>query len=1164
MIDREAARQLLDFGARIGQGPRAEEQLDGAVALHNILEQRGVAYLADEVGMGKTYVALGALALFRHYQPDFRVLFLAPRENIQQKWIKEIRNFIAHNVRFADMRLRDCDRQPVRPLVSCDRLIDLVHEATLNPNRDFFARLSSFSLPITGKETVDPESAKRLRNGLRRCLPWMADEVFDLRNKHDFKDNVARALCCALPVFDLVIVDEGHNLKHGFSESVSARNRVLAIAMGHPDSEASTKLFPGFGPRAKRVLFLSATPVEETYLHLWNQLNVFGLAGRYSALVKQGLEEEEKKKCVAEFLIRRVTAIKVGGEEHTKNLYRREWRRGGVKEHVQPIAITDPRQRLIVALVQKKVGELLGHERFNTSFQIGMLASFESFLETAKLKREDDPEGNFDDPDQTADSRERDVEREGVDVGDINRLARDYRANFQKEMPHPKMDALVESLAQSWRTGRKAIVFVRRVASVKELKKKLDENYDEWLLDRLKNSLPEVRGRIEGLFGRYLEEKRDSETRAKLRTLDGPMSIADDSEDNGGNDTFFAWFFRGEGPGGVVSGANIQKRFIQRGAAYATFFKDNHVARVLGCNSGDVERNLSRALNMERDALRAELRERSRAFLPKKTIKGFQRADRFEAVQAAAIQLLSERPGPMQSSARIVWNEWFSFSLQAMPTSDAPEIDDWLELRTFFTELTHRDALRAQIWPCIAADPREAFLERELRAQLLAASARLGHAFIDLYEMTIRRLKTLELRAQETSDLDNADVEFERIREYLDLLERQMNTPLGERGWGAFDEITEIAQNFNLILDANVPDANDRRLSETARLFGGLMRQQQPVSGMSGQVNQTAIRQFRMPGYPLLLITTDLLQEGEDLHTFCSDIHHYGISWTPSSMEQRIGRIDRVRSQTDRRLTQLQRTLEGEDKLQVYFPHLEDTVEVLQVQRVLERMNVFLRLMHEGLIMTGDDSRTLVAAHEFVRTRRVIPQIAEKLKSAFPVSDGQLQGDVKSLAVDRSYAEHVNARLLKLREAQFNRIEIEWETDSRSGMLLGTAHLSERIQPFTIQLKSGQSQSQLRCTSPVGRIELESDRHRVVECAARNELRIGALFTGEENRSFNVTVEGCLLLGLDSTHDAARAELLISRVVNGADLLERELLSDRDEPLATFRADLERDIKHDR
>ena len=67
--------------------------------------------------------------------------------------------------------------------------------------------------PLRETEHWREEAAKRLRNGLRRCLPWMADEVFDLRSKHDFKDNVARALCCALPVFDLVIVDA--RLKNG-------------------------------------------------------------------------------------------------------------------------------------------------------------------------------------------------------------------------------------------------------------------------------------------------------------------------------------------------------------------------------------------------------------------------------------------------------------------------------------------------------------------------------------------------------------------------------------------------------------------------------------------------------------------------------------------------------------------------------------------------------------------------------------------------------------------------------------------------------------------------------------------------------------------------------------------------------------------------------------
>ena len=148
MIDVRTASELLDFGARIGPGQRTLEQLEGAVAIHNILEQRGVAYLADEVGMGKTYVALGALALFRHYQPDFRVLIIAPRENIQMKWMKELRNFVAYNVRFPDLRMKALDGRPSRPLVACGNLLDLAKEVTINPNRDFFLRLTSFSVPV--------------------------------------------------------------------------------------------------------------------------------------------------------------------------------------------------------------------------------------------------------------------------------------------------------------------------------------------------------------------------------------------------------------------------------------------------------------------------------------------------------------------------------------------------------------------------------------------------------------------------------------------------------------------------------------------------------------------------------------------------------------------------------------------------------------------------------------------------------------------------------------------------------------------------------------------------------------------------------------------------------------------------------------------------------
>ena len=73
------ARELIDFsGSSNGSnGHRrhlinpafAKSQLEGTVAAHNMLAENRVAYIADEVGMGKTYVALGVMGLVRHFRP---------------------------------------------------------------------------------------------------------------------------------------------------------------------------------------------------------------------------------------------------------------------------------------------------------------------------------------------------------------------------------------------------------------------------------------------------------------------------------------------------------------------------------------------------------------------------------------------------------------------------------------------------------------------------------------------------------------------------------------------------------------------------------------------------------------------------------------------------------------------------------------------------------------------------------------------------------------------------------------------------------------------------------------------------------------------------------------------------------------------------------------
>ena len=79
--------------------------------------------------MGKTYVALAVMGLLRFQQPDARIVVIAPRENIQLKWIKELRNFVEHNWRVTDGRVKSIQGTPVREPLACHSLAELAQAA---------------------------------------------------------------------------------------------------------------------------------------------------------------------------------------------------------------------------------------------------------------------------------------------------------------------------------------------------------------------------------------------------------------------------------------------------------------------------------------------------------------------------------------------------------------------------------------------------------------------------------------------------------------------------------------------------------------------------------------------------------------------------------------------------------------------------------------------------------------------------------------------------------------------------------------------------------------------------------------------------------------------------------------------------------------------------
>jgi len=1174
-VTRDFVEQLIDFapGEDTALQGIAAEQLEGTVALFNMLQRNRCAYLADEVGMGKTYVALGVMSLVRYLNPQARIVVIAPRENIQHKWVKDLKNFVRVNWKLVANRVKSLQGGPAWEPVHCNNLIHFTQERLLNADRDFFLRMTSFSLALK-----QPESRRKLRKLLRRQMPWLPVRAIPTRSPEVFKDAFGGALNAGFPRADLVIVDEAHNLKHGFNPKGSIRNHVMGLAFGHPDGENPER--PWYKPRVDRLLLLSATPFEENYAAIHRQLEIFGFGDAkladadrrgfvsVSRLSQRDVSESEKRAIVGRLMVRRVSGLSIGGELHTKNMYRREWRQGGYARHDEPMQVVDPKQRLIVGLMQKKVAEVLKHERLQNSFQIGMLSSFESFLESVAGKRRrqtqlegDEPESVFDGA-QGAD----DYEKRGIDTDAISDVVSSYRRRFGTSLPHPKLDTTADAFASAFETGQKALIFVRRVRTVDELASKLDGHCDRWLRRRLVDALPaRLHRRLEDLFEQYEGERTlRPEERMRQSAVDEHEQeledlqddrYADEEEDEGGSETFFAWFFRGTGPAGVLSGAAFQKnRLSGQASVFSTLFEDDYVGWLLG-RPPDVLSALGAHLGLDRPALTRVLRQRACSIFGQLTERkiGYPRLLVMQAYQAAALERMHEAGGEIAEQARVVLDErfqrWAPGTVSA--PSGFPELEKGIGVTTFFTELVKRETLRQRIWPTQDTEEfKERFRQREQRRELVSALSRLGLSYIDLYVLAIASLGSFSLRQESASDTAVADL---AVR-YVEQLEQQMRVP----GFNAFYELSQAAETFDLLLAVNFPDVPNGSLRMLAKRYGATLQRQVPVGRMSGGVNKRLVRQFRMPAFPLVLVTTDVLQEGEDLHTFCRHVVHYGITWTPSAMEQRTGRIDRIGGLIQRNLDGNPTTPQPSEWLQVYYPHLQDTVEVLQVRRVLRRLNRFLELIHDKKgDAVGSDSR-IDTTREMLEALDSIKPPTGRLEPAFPVKDGWLRGTLTSDAVRKPDTQRQTDHFDRLWSELLERYAVRplYETNERTRQgfaLLGKDRLmaKEGDQPchgeegFLLELRSQASgdATLLRCTSHVGRFDLRMNDQTLDELyeLQRDVGYAKVCVHRDDSRLDQVTVEGDLPFSPTMTQ-LEELELLVSRTVHAAGWIKKELV----------------------
>ena len=582
-------------------------------------------------------------------------------------------------------------------------------------------------------------------------------------------------------------------------------------------------------------------------------------------------------------------------------------------------------------------------------------------------------------------------------------------------------------------------------------------------------------------------------------------------------------------------------------------FEDNQVAWLLDYPS-DVLQQLTTVVGGG-GPLESRLREGAWAYFTQRSsrAKGYPRQYVFEAYQVAALHLLAKLPGEMGDHAQIILDERYRdlSGRKSAPPGGFPGPEAFLGTSTLFTELVKRPALREQLWPEEQQDDfRHTFRRREQRREMLSALLRLGAAYVDLYLIAIALVGSfdLEAEAQTESAVDPL------IDGLLDRLERQSKEP----GMHAFRELSRAADTFDILLANNFPDVRDAALHELATIYGRTLQRQSPVGRMAGTVNKRMIRQFRMPGYPLVLVTTDVLQEGEDLHTFCKRVIHYGITWTPSAMEQRTGRVDRIHSLVQRELDGRERSPDPTELIQVHYPHLADTVERLQVCRVMDRLNRFLQMVHEPIRSDPKSSSQIDVNRAVLRSHTPAPPIRGTLRSAFPVESGWTEGECGVSAIVRPDLKGLEKRFTALCGTVVKELgaitkrstgarRLDGKVAIRNGRIVTDGSLGSagvREQAFELRMRSqvvGEA-TLIRCISPVGHMDLTDDGVVDELYERQRDLSVARVCAhpGDRHHSM-VTVENDRLFRLDTTQPEEIVELVRS-VVLDADRIEASIL----------------------
>ncbi|MEG0528934.1 MAG: DEAD/DEAH box helicase family protein, partial [Bacilli bacterium] len=297
-----------------------------------------VLYIADEVGLGKTYIAAGIVLLFRHFSKNknsHKDLIIVPKKNLQDKWKKELGNFVSKNYLLENSNIKES-------YTFEDCIKDRIKAINIEDPITIF-RMTSFSSLVVAS------------NGRRNLQEYFIREVFnndlfakDILNKaydHDYflasnlrklRNLIAYLMNALSPEINCLIVDESHNYKYGPGDEIreeSIRNEITSRFLGATKDKQIFDDFPELKkqvkfPLAKKIICLSATPKDRNLYEIKNQISCF----TKKHILNNAKTNVEIEALIKKFLIRGNLEYILKEDTVSRNQCREEHRKGNVKK----------------------------------------------------------------------------------------------------------------------------------------------------------------------------------------------------------------------------------------------------------------------------------------------------------------------------------------------------------------------------------------------------------------------------------------------------------------------------------------------------------------------------------------------------------------------------------------------------------------------------------------------------------------------------------------------------------------------------------------------------------------------------------------------------------------------------------------------------------------